>query len=72
MRLVDDVLYVFDDDEETDEENALIEFDFGSGEAKIAVTSAVSATELPYAATCDLPYVLKLESFPYTTCWPQR
>ncbi|CAL1290237.1 unnamed protein product [Larinioides sclopetarius] len=72
LRLVDDILYVFDNADDVDIEKASNVFDFGSGEAKIVVTSAVSATELKFAATSDLPYVLKLESFPLTTCWPQR
>ncbi|GIY55189.1 hypothetical protein CEXT_373211 [Caerostris extrusa] len=72
LRLVDDILYVFENAEDMDSEKAISIFDFCSGEAKMVVTSAVSATELPFAATSDLPYVLKLESFPFTTCWPQR
>ncbi|XP_055940055.1 citron Rho-interacting kinase-like [Argiope bruennichi] len=72
LRLVDDILYVFENADDVNIEKASNVFDFGSGEAKIVVTSAVSPTELKFAATSDLPYVLKLESFPLTTCWPQR
>ncbi|GFQ97107.1 hypothetical protein TNCT_612931, partial [Trichonephila clavata] len=72
LRVINDTLYVFENADKLDSEKASYVFEFGSGEAKMVVTSAVSATELPFAATSDLPYVLKLESFPYTTCWPQR
>ncbi|GFW95533.1 hypothetical protein TNCV_1722332 [Trichonephila clavipes] len=72
LRVINDTLYVFENADELNSEKASFVFEFGSGEAKMVVTSAVSATELPFAATSDLPYVLKLESFPYTTCWPQR
>ncbi|XP_064460923.1 citron Rho-interacting kinase-like isoform X2 [Ornithodoros turicata] len=40
------------------------------GEAVIA--SAVSATELMGTAKSDLPYVLKVELKPRTTCWPHK
>lgn len=66
LRVLDDVLYV----SETSDEGALLQLSFR--EAKILVTSAVSAAELPFAATSDLPYVLKVECLPHTTCWPQR
>ncbi|GFT00684.1 hypothetical protein NPIL_303761 [Nephila pilipes] len=72
LRVINNILYVFENADEMDLGKASCIFEFGSDEAKMVVTSAVSATELPFAATSDLPYVLKLESFPFTTCWPQR
>lgn len=72
IRIMDNVLYLFENAEENDLNKALIKLDFSPKLARIVVTSAVSATEVPYAAASDLPYVLKLEYFPHTTCWPQR
>lgn len=72
LRLIENNLCLFENAEEKDQDKALMKLDFSPDVAKIAVKSAVSATELNYAATSDLPYVLKLEYFPHTTCWPQR
>lgn len=72
LRVVDKMLCLFENAEETDPSKALMTLDFRPEIAKIIVTSAVSATELTYAASSDLPYVLKLEYVPHTTCWPKR
>ncbi|XP_035230505.1 citron Rho-interacting kinase-like, partial [Stegodyphus dumicola] len=72
LKLIGTVLYIFENSEEKDLNRALSTLDFGNNEEKIVVTSAVSATELTYAATSDLPYVLKVEYIPRTTCWPER
>lgn len=66
------MLCFFEDATETDAEKALIKLNFSPDIAKMVVTSAVSPTELTFAASSDLPYVLKLEYIPHTTCWPQR
>ncbi|XP_054717989.1 citron Rho-interacting kinase-like [Uloborus diversus] len=72
LRIKNNELYIFENAEESDPKKSLLTLDFSSSVARIAVTSAVSATELPHAASSDLLYVLKLEYFPHTTCWPQR
>ncbi|XP_042912206.1 citron Rho-interacting kinase-like isoform X2 [Parasteatoda tepidariorum] len=72
MRFEDSVLYIFETAEEKDPDEALLEIDFLSDKSSITVSSSVSATELPYAANSDLPFVLKVESFPHTICLPKR
>lgn len=72
LRIIDNMLCFFEDADETDPEKSLIKLNFSPEVAKMAVTSAVSPTELTYAASSDLPFVLKLEYIPHTTCWPQR
>ncbi|XP_042911314.1 citron Rho-interacting kinase-like [Parasteatoda tepidariorum] len=72
MRFEDSVLYIFETAEEKDPDEALLEIDFLSDKASITVSSSVSVTELPYAANSDLPFVLKVESFPHTACLPKR
>uniref|UniRef100_A0A3B3Z259 Citron rho-interacting serine/threonine kinase b n=1 Tax=Poecilia mexicana TaxID=48701 RepID=A0A3B3Z259_9TELE len=37
---------------------------------KVTVHGAIGASELINTAKSDIPYVLKLESHPHTTCWP--
>lgn len=72
LKLIDNRLCLFENAEEEDLGKALINFDISPEVARIVVTSAVSATEITFAATSDLPYVLKLEYIPHTTCWPKR
>ena len=69
---MDNMLCFFEDAQEIDVEKALLKLDFSPEVARMVVTSAVSATELTFAASSDLPYVLKLEYIPHTTCWPKR
>lgn len=38
----------------------------------VTVHSAVTAAELKNTASQDLPYILRLEFEPNTTCWPGR
>ncbi|XP_016319278.1 citron Rho-interacting kinase-like [Sinocyclocheilus anshuiensis] len=48
----------------------LDEFELCLSDGDVTVHSAVSASELPNTAKTDVPYVLKLESSPQSTCWP--
>ena len=52
--------------------NPVDTFDLNPPETDVTVHSAVSTAELPTTATTDLPYVLRLEHEPLTTCWPGR
>lgn len=38
----------------------------------VSVHSAVTAAELTKTASSDLPFILRLEFEPDTTCWPGR
>ncbi|XP_043103447.1 citron Rho-interacting kinase isoform X6 [Puntigrus tetrazona] len=48
----------------------LDEFELCLSDGDVTVHSAVGASELPNTAKTDVPYVLKLESSPQSTCWP--
>ena len=52
--------------------NPVDTFDLNPPETDVTVHSAVSTAELPTTATTDLPYVIRLEHEPLTTCWPGR
>ncbi|KAG1968731.1 citron Rho-interacting kinase [Pimephales promelas] len=49
---------------------ALDEFELCLSDGEVTVHSSVGASELPNTAKTDVPYVLKLESSPQSTCWP--
>uniref|UniRef100_M4AV74 Citron rho-interacting serine/threonine kinase n=1 Tax=Xiphophorus maculatus TaxID=8083 RepID=M4AV74_XIPMA len=53
-----------------DTEPAEEEFELCLGDGEVTVHGAVGASELINTAKSDIPYVLKLESHPHTTCWP--
>ncbi|XP_055077642.1 citron rho-interacting kinase [Periophthalmus magnuspinnatus] len=46
------------------------EFELCLADGEVTVHGAVGASELINTAKSDIPYVLKLESHPFTTCWP--
>ncbi|XP_062844335.1 citron Rho-interacting kinase isoform X1 [Trichomycterus rosablanca] len=46
------------------------EFELCLPDGEVTVHGAVRASELINTAKSDIPYVLKLESHPHTTCWP--
>uniref|UniRef100_A0A671RXX0 Citron Rho-interacting kinase-like n=1 Tax=Sinocyclocheilus anshuiensis TaxID=1608454 RepID=A0A671RXX0_9TELE len=48
----------------------LDEFELCLSDGDVTVHSAVGATEMPNTAKTDVPYVVKLESSPQSTCWP--
>ncbi|NWJ02307.1 CTRO kinase, partial [Crypturellus undulatus] len=50
----------------------LEEFELCLPDGDVTVHGAVGATELNNTAKTDVPYILKLESHPHTTCWPGR
>ncbi|XP_070571678.1 citron rho-interacting kinase-like isoform X2 [Ptychodera flava] len=58
-----------------DKENSLEtidEFDLCPPDGKVTVHAAVTPAELLNTASTDLPYILRLELHPKTTCWPGR
>ncbi|KAM4613835.1 citron rho-interacting kinase [Polymixia lowei] len=46
------------------------EFELCLPDGEVTVHGAVGASELINTAKSDIPYILKLESHPHTTCWP--
>lgn len=46
------------------------EYDLNPSDGRVSVHAGVTAAELPNTAATDLPYVLRLEWHPQTTCWP--
>ncbi|XP_041756746.1 citron rho-interacting kinase isoform X2 [Coregonus clupeaformis] len=48
----------------------LEEFELCLSDGEVMVHGAVGASELPNTAKSDVQYVLKLESYPHTSCWP--
>nr|XP_006129132.1 citron Rho-interacting kinase [Pelodiscus sinensis] len=48
------------------------EFELCLPDGDVTVHGAVGATELTNTAKTDVPYILKVDSHPHTTCWPGR
>ncbi|XP_062854955.1 citron Rho-interacting kinase isoform X2 [Trichomycterus rosablanca] len=48
------------------------EFDLCVSDGEVIVHSAVGGSELTNTAKSDVPFVLKLESLPFTSCWPAQ
>nr|XP_033812460.1 LOW QUALITY PROTEIN: citron Rho-interacting kinase [Geotrypetes seraphini] len=48
------------------------EFELCLPDGDVTVHGAVGTTELANTAKTDMPYIMKLESHPHTTCWPGR
>uniref|UniRef100_A0A8D3A9A9 Citron Rho-interacting kinase n=1 Tax=Scophthalmus maximus TaxID=52904 RepID=A0A8D3A9A9_SCOMX len=46
------------------------EFELCMPDGEVTIHGAVGNSELINTAKSDIPYVLKLESHPHTTCWP--
>ncbi|XP_078681542.1 citron Rho-interacting kinase-like isoform X2 [Branchiostoma floridae x Branchiostoma belcheri] len=64
-------LLIYDMDNKVDR-TLCDEFDLCPEDRTISIHSAVTAAELINTAKTDLPYIIKLESHPCTTCWPGR
>uniref|UniRef100_A0A3P9QCE3 Citron Rho-interacting kinase n=1 Tax=Poecilia reticulata TaxID=8081 RepID=A0A3P9QCE3_POERE len=63
-------LSVFDIEPAEGQQLFVEEFELCLGDGEVTVHGAVGASELINTAKSDIPYVLKLESHPHTTCWP--
>jgi hypothetical protein len=63
------VLRVMADDTSS---SVLFEFDLRPTNGLVMVHGGVTAAELTNTAVSDLPYIIKLELEPETTCWPGR
>ncbi|XP_043925695.1 citron Rho-interacting kinase [Protopterus annectens] len=65
-------LSVFDSDSREASGKSTDEFELCLPDGDVTVHGAVIASELINTAKADVPYILKLESHPHTTCWPGR
>uniref|UniRef100_A0A8C5E271 non-specific serine/threonine protein kinase n=1 Tax=Gouania willdenowi TaxID=441366 RepID=A0A8C5E271_GOUWI len=63
-------LSIYDAEPREDCIKAEEEFELCLPDGEVTVHGAVGASELINTAKSDIPYVLKLESHPHTTCWP--
>ncbi|XP_056260109.1 citron Rho-interacting kinase isoform X1 [Seriola aureovittata] len=61
---------IYDSEPREDCVKAEEEFELCMPDGEVTVHGAVGASELINTAKSDIPYVLKLESHPHTTCWP--
>ncbi|XP_016411669.1 citron Rho-interacting kinase [Sinocyclocheilus rhinocerous] len=63
-------LSIYESEPTEDSVKPLEEFELCLLDGEVTVHGAVGASELINTAKSDIPYVLKLESHPHTTCWP--
>ncbi|XP_034152573.1 citron Rho-interacting kinase isoform X3 [Esox lucius] len=61
---------IYETEPREDSVKPLEEFELCLSDGEVMVHGAVGASELPNTAKSDVPYVLKLESHPHTSCWP--
>ncbi|ELU13655.1 hypothetical protein CAPTEDRAFT_79340, partial [Capitella teleta] len=71
VELKDNRIAIYDSDA-THGLDPIDELDLCPANGDVTVHSSVSPTELPNTANSDLPYILRLEFEPDTTCWPGR
>ena len=64
-------VYIYSSDN-TEDADPVEEFDLRPSNGFVTIHSAVTAAELTNTASTDLPYILRLEFEPETTCWPGR
>ncbi|XP_063966882.1 citron rho-interacting kinase-like isoform X2 [Lytechinus pictus] len=65
-------LSLFDKENSSGCGSPFLEYHLCPEDGLVTVHAGVSATELPNTASCDLPFVFRLESRPVTTCWPDN
>ncbi|XP_016109241.1 citron Rho-interacting kinase-like [Sinocyclocheilus grahami] len=63
-------LSIYESEPTEDSVKPLEEFELCLLDGEVTVHGAVGTSELINTAKSDIPYVLKLESHPHTTCWP--
>ncbi|XP_019911298.1 citron Rho-interacting kinase isoform X3 [Esox lucius] len=61
---------IYDSEPREDSLNPEEEFELCLPDGEVTIHGAVGSSELINTAKSDIPYVLKLESHPHTTCWP--
>ncbi|KAM4709498.1 citron Rho-interacting kinase [Discoglossus pictus] len=65
-------ILIFDSELKEGGQRPLEEFELCIPDGDVTVHGAVGSTELVNTAKSDIPYVMKVESHPHTTCWPGR
>lgn len=65
-------LNIYNNDNVHTTTTAMEEFNLCPHNGEVSIHSAVTPAELTNTAPCDLPYILRLEFEPNTTCWPGR
>jgi len=63
---------IYDNEAREAGQRPLEEFELSLPDGDVSIHGAVGASELANTAKADVPYVLKMESHPHTTCWPGR
>ncbi|XP_069475825.1 citron Rho-interacting kinase isoform X13 [Ambystoma mexicanum] len=65
-------VFIYDTESKEGGHRPLEEFELCLPDGDVTIHGAVGASELANTAKTDVPYVLKLESHPHTTCFPGR
>uniref|UniRef100_H3BGN6 Citron Rho-interacting kinase n=1 Tax=Latimeria chalumnae TaxID=7897 RepID=H3BGN6_LATCH len=63
-------LLLYDTDCRDVPQRPIDEFELCLPDGDVSVHGAVGTSEVPHTAKTDVPYILKVESHPHTTCWP--
>uniref|UniRef100_A0A8C5LDX7 Citron Rho-interacting kinase n=1 Tax=Jaculus jaculus TaxID=51337 RepID=A0A8C5LDX7_JACJA len=63
---------IYDNEAREAGQRPLEEFELCLPDGDVSIHGAVGASELANTAKADVPYILKMESHPHTTCWPGR
>uniref|UniRef100_A0A8C5P682 Citron Rho-interacting kinase n=1 Tax=Leptobrachium leishanense TaxID=445787 RepID=A0A8C5P682_9ANUR len=65
-------ILIFDSELKEGGQRPVEEFELCLPDGDVTIHGAVGSTELVNTAKSDVPYVMKIESHPHTTCWPGR
>ncbi|XP_077150921.1 citron Rho-interacting kinase isoform X2 [Ranitomeya variabilis] len=65
-------ILIYDNEVKEGGQRPIEEFELCLPDGDVTVHGAVGSTELVNTAKSDVPYVMKAESHPHTTCWPGR
>ncbi|KAG8596956.1 hypothetical protein GDO81_002121 [Engystomops pustulosus] len=65
-------ILIYDNEVKEGGQRPMEEFELCLPDGDVTVHGAVGSTELVNTAKSDVPYVMKVESHPHTTCWPGR
>ncbi|KAG9487318.1 hypothetical protein GDO78_007270 [Eleutherodactylus coqui] len=65
-------ILIYDNEVKEGSQRPIDEFELCLPDGDVTVHGAVGSTELVNTAKSDVPYVMKVESHPHTTCWPGR
>ncbi|XP_071962561.1 citron rho-interacting kinase-like [Antedon mediterranea] len=57
---------------DTSAECPMQEHDLCPSDGEVSVSPGVSASDFPNSATMDLPYIMRIDWRPHTSCWPGK